>query len=96
MHDKIARSLADALCGGMACKAFVKTVTDDLERALSFWGWVRFHAHLGICLGCRRYLSQMKQTVRIMGYLPRHTAPIAVRQELLERFRRWKDTSPVS
>ena len=85
------RALADALSGGMTCKACVETVTDYLEGALSLSQWLRFQSHLGLCLGCRRYLGHMKQTVQALGHLPQEPVPIAIRDELLERFRTWKE-----
>lgn len=93
-RETIKRGLADALSDGMTCRTFVETVTEYLEGTPSWSDWVRFQMHLSVCLGCRRYLSQMKQTVRTLGHLPHEPVSIAVRNELVERFRTWKHRRP--
>lgn len=93
-RDATKRALIDVISGGLTCRTFVETVTDYLEGTLSWSDWVRFQMHLGVCVGCRRYLRQMKQTVRTLGRLPHESVPIAVRSELMERFRTWKDRRP--
>jgi predicted anti-sigma-YlaC factor YlaD len=80
----------DYLAGRMTCKEFVEIVTDYLEGSMSFWTRLRFHLHLGMCLGCRIYLKQLKQTIHTLGRLPQDPAPPAVREELVRRFRAWK------
>jgi hypothetical protein len=74
----------------MACKEVVEMVTDYLEGTLSFWNRIRFHLHLGMCLGCRIYLKQIRQTISALGRLPQEPVPPAIREELLRRFRYWK------
>lgn len=80
----------DYLAGRMTCKEFVEIVTDYLDGTLSWSKRIRFHLHLGMCLGCRIYLRQMKQTIQTLGQVPHKPAPPAVREELLRRFRTWK------
>ncbi|MDQ6733107.1 MAG: zf-HC2 domain-containing protein [Nitrospirota bacterium] len=92
-RDAIKRSLADSFSGGMTCQAFVEAVTEYLEDTLSWSDWVRFQMHLGVCVGCRRYLSQMKQTVQTLGHLPHEPVPLTVLNELIARFRTWKNES---
>lgn len=77
----------DYLAGRMTCKEFVEIITDYLEGTLSLSGRIRFHLHLGLCLGCRIYLKQMRQTIRMVGRLPQEPVPQAIREELLLRFR---------
>ena len=74
----------------MTCKAFTGAVTDYLESDLRFTLWLHYEMHLGMCMGCRIYLRQMKQTIRALGRLPMPPAPLAVRDDLLRRFRAWK------
>lgn len=88
--DNLKNQVIDHLAGKVTCKAFVEAVTDYLEGRLNFLLWLRFQMHLGLCLGCRAYLRQMKQTIRTLGRLPRRPVPPAVREELLRRFRTWK------
>ena len=89
-REEIKTYVLDYLAGRMTCKEFVEMVTDYLEGSMSLWTRVRFHLHLGMCLGCRIYLKQMKQTILTLGRLPQEPVPPAVREELLRRFREWK------
>ncbi len=84
----------DYLAGKVTCKEFTEAITDYLEGNLGLFMWIRFQMHLGICLGCRRYLRQMKQTIRTLGCLPSEPPPPAVQDELLRRFRTWKHERP--
>jgi hypothetical protein len=77
----------DYLAGRMTCREFVEIITDYLEGTMSLGARIRFHLHLGLCLGCRIYLKQMRQTIRTVGRLPQKPVPEAIRQELLRRFR---------
>ena len=74
----------------MSCKEFVEIVTDYLEGTMSLGRKLRFHLHLGMCLGCRIYLKQIKQTIQTFVTLPEEPVPEAVREELLRHFRNWK------
>ena len=92
-REELKLHVIDYLAGKITCKAFTEAVTDYLEGKLSFFLWVRFQMHLGICVGCRLYLRQMKQTIRTLGRLPERPIPPAVREQLLERFKNWKGNS---
>ena len=89
-REEIKTYVLDYLAGRMTCKEFVEMVTDYLEGSLSFWNRIRFHLHLGMCLGCRIYLKQIRQTISALGRLPQEPVPPAIREELLRRFRAWK------
>jgi hypothetical protein len=43
-----------------------------------------------MCSHCRRYLKQMKLSVRTLGMLQPESVPSHVMDELLTRFRDWK------
>ncbi len=91
-RDRIERYLADTLGGNLTCREFVELVTDYLDEALTFGRWVQFQLHLGVCPGCRRYLNQMKVTVRRLGDLRPGPPPEPVRRELRQRFQAWAAT----
>jgi len=82
--------IINQLAGNVTCQEFTEAITDYLEDNLGFLKWVRFQMHLGMCLGCRAYLQQLKQTIQTLGKLPGEPTPPAVREELLRRFRTWK------
>ena len=57
----------------LACQELVEIVSDYLEGALPEADRERFEAHLEICEGCRRYLDQMRTTIRVVGTLTEET-----------------------
>jgi anti-sigma factor RsiW len=74
----------------LACKELVELVTDYLEDRLPTAERARFDAHLTGCGGCRAYLEQMRQTVRVLGRLPEESIEPAARDRLLAAFLDWK------
>ena len=74
----------------LSCQELVELVTDYLEGALSAEDRARFEAHVEPCGGCRNYLAQMRETVRLVGTLSAETVPKDVAEELLRAFRTWK------
>lgn len=93
-REELKNLVIDYLAGRVTCKEFTEAITDYLEGNLTFLKWVRFQMHLGMCLGCRVYLKQMKHTIQTLGRLPEAPVPPAVRHELLQRFRTWKGSRP--
>ncbi len=91
-REDIKKYVLDYLAGRTTCKEFVEIITDYFEGTLSLLNRIRFHLHLGLCLGCRVYLRQTKQTIRTLGRLPKEPVPPAVRDQLLQLFRTWKNT----
>jgi predicted anti-sigma-YlaC factor YlaD len=71
----------------LTCRDIAEIVTDYLEGRLSLVDRIRFHLHLGFCRDCRRYLRQMRQTVRRLGKIPDEAVPPDIQEELLRRFR---------
>ena len=57
----------------MPCRELVGLVTDYLEGLLPAHQRVRFDAHLHYCGSCRRYIRQMRQTVRALALLRRRS-----------------------
>ena len=74
----------------MTCKELVELVTEYLEGTLSALDCARFEEHLAECPGCRTYLQQMRQTIRVLGRLPEESLSLDSREELLRAFRTWK------
>ena len=71
------------------CKNLVELVTAYLEDALSAEDRTRFEAHLGLCGGCRNYLEQFKQTIKLTGKLSEEVLEDGQKQALLNAFRDW-------
>lgn len=74
----------------LTCKELTELVTDYLEGRQSFLDRMRFELHLGMCRHCRAYLRQMRATIEALGRLPEESIPPEVTQQLLARFRAWK------
>ena len=75
----------------LTCKEVVEIVTDYLEGKLPAAERVRLEDHLRGCPGCRTYLEQMRQTIRIAGKLSEeHISPEA-ETSLLKVFTEWKN-----
>ena len=84
--------MATAHDDDLACQELVEIITAYLEGALPPDERERFDAHLEICEGCRRYLDQMRTTIRVVGTLTEdHLDPIA-KDQLLQLFRAWNST----
>lgn len=73
----------------LTCREVTRLVTDYLEGNLSWRDVIRFQLHIGMCIHCRRYLRDMKVTVRTLRQLPRGIVPDVTMAALMDRFRSW-------
>ena len=76
----------------LTCQELVEIVSDYLEGALPDGERERFDAHLQECEGCRRYLDQMRTTIRVVGTLTEDDLNPGARDQLLQLFREWNRT----
>jgi anti-sigma factor RsiW len=74
----------------LSCQDITEVITDYIEGRMSMGKRLKFHMHLGMCRHCRRYLRQVRQTIRLSASLPRAPAPPEVHDELMRRFKNWK------
>lgn len=74
----------------LTCREITALVTDYIQGKLPFGQRVKFWMHLSMCRHCRRYLRQMRATVKLAGQLPVAPPPPEVREALRETFRNWK------
>ena len=51
----------------LVCRDVTELVSDYLERALPLRGRFAVRLHLLRCEACRRYIDQMRKTVRLLG-----------------------------
>jgi predicted anti-sigma-YlaC factor YlaD len=73
----------------LTCQEVTRLITDYLEGKLSWKDVLRFQLHLGMCTHCRRYLRDMKVTMRTLGMLPRGPIAAETMDLLMQRFRNW-------
>jgi anti-sigma factor RsiW len=74
----------------LTCQELVELVTDYLEGSLPAAQRARFEEHLAKCAGCRNYLAQMRQTIKLAGMLTEESIAPQARADLLGVFRNWK------
>ncbi len=74
----------------LPCRELVELVTEYLEGTLGEGVRVRFEAHLAICPGCRTYLEQMRETIRLCGELHEEDVDPRLLAELTAAFRGWR------
>lgn len=84
------------MAGNFTCREIAQLVTDYLDGSLTLGERVRFQLHLGLCFACRNYLRQMKYTIALLRQWPPEPVPPHVKEELLKRFRTWKQRPPQS
>jgi anti-sigma factor RsiW len=75
----------------LVCREVVELVTAYLEGALPRRDRRRFEAHLAVCPNCAEYLAQMRATIRLTGRLVPEDLSPAMRDDLGEIYRRWRD-----
>ena len=76
----------------LVCQELVEIVSDYLEGVLPEADRERFDAHLETCEGCRRYLEQMRTTIRVVGTLSEDDLDPGAKDQLLQLFRDWNRT----
>ena len=90
MDNNFKQQLMGYMVGNFTCQQIAELITDYLEGSLTLTQRVRFQMHVGLCLACRNYLSQMKYTVATLRQLPSDPIPPQIKEELLRRFQTWK------
>ena len=90
MDRNFKQQLMGYMAGNFTCWETAELITDYLEGSLTFTQRIRFQMHVGLCFSCRNYLRQMKYTVATLRQLPSEPVPAQVKEELLKRFRTWK------
>lgn len=96
MDTDLKQKLMRYMAGNFSCQEIAQLITDYLDGSLNLVERVRFQIHLGLCFACRNYLRQMKYTIATLRQLPTEPVPQHVKEELLERFRAWKQRHPQS
>ena len=90
MDRNFKQQLMGFMAGNFTCREVAELITDYLEGSLTLTQRLRFQMHMGLCFACRNYLRQMKYTVATLGKLPSEPVPAQVKEELMKRFRTWK------
>lgn len=78
----------------IVCKQLVELVTDYFDDTLSPRQRELLEEHLKSCSGCRNYIEQMRETIRLTGTVGEAEVPTGVRNQLLDIFRQCKGSQP--
>jgi anti-sigma factor RsiW len=73
----------------LSCQELVELVTEYLEEAMAADERRRFEEHLDQCGGCKRYVEQMRETIRLVGRLTPEAIGPEAEAALLTAFRGW-------
>jgi len=90
MPDDRMSATADPQVQRLNCRQVVELITGYLEATLDEQERALVSDHLAICASCSRYLEQMRQTAAWLGELSGNGVSPEVKNELLDRFRRWR------
>lgn len=67
----------------MSCSEITELVTAYLDRRMPLSQRMAFRMHILMCPHCRRYLRQVRATVKLTGQLPAEPIPDQVRDDLV-------------
>ena len=73
----------------LVCQQAVELVTDYLEGRLGRRMRRRFERHVRGCDNCRRYLEQMRETIRLSGQIETDELDPGTRADLIALYRRY-------
>lgn len=74
----------------LSCREITELATEYAEGSMAFSDRVRFLMHLSMCRHCRRYVRQLKATVRTVGRMVAPPPSPETKAALLEQFKNWK------
>jgi predicted anti-sigma-YlaC factor YlaD len=74
----------------LTCHEVIELLSNYIDGALSTDDQRRVDEHLALCDGCRTYLEQMRETIRMTGRLTEDQVPDSDKNALLDAFRDWR------
>jgi hypothetical protein len=69
----------------LKCRDMAELVTGYLENALPARTRAAARFHLWLCGSCRRYVEQMRRTIRFLGDGPSPPPPVETENKIIER-----------
>jgi anti-sigma factor (TIGR02949 family) len=70
----------------LSCAEVIRLVSDYLDGALAPDDAWRVEQHLAICPPCRAYLSQMRETKKLVGRMSKDDLPPDMQEALVDAF----------
>ena len=80
----------------ITCQQAVSLMTDYLDGALGPDDRALMEAHLAECESCAEHLRQIRITVAVTGRIREEDLAPAVRDDLMDLYRRWRRDRPAS
>ncbi len=77
-----------------SCHDMHKMASDYLDKRLSFMQRMKFRLHIFICHSCRRFVDQMRATIRTLHNLSSTEASPQVIEAQVERLLKQRDAKP--
>lgn len=71
----------------LSCRDVTENASDYLERELGWWPRLQFRMHLMVCQLCRRYVEQLKATIRLVRDLRIELPSTEMEELLLQKLR---------
>jgi predicted anti-sigma-YlaC factor YlaD len=69
----------------LSCRDVTELVTDYLERTLPWRRRLSIRLHLRKCDACRRYIDQMRKTIRLLAGRPLPAPPTEIEERVIAR-----------
>lgn len=75
----------------LSCKKVVENTSEYLDGNLSFSQKLKVKLHLFMCVHCRRYIRQIKQTIQMIGGSQKKQVPSETEKELMQEYQKVMD-----
>lgn len=70
------------------CQQVTNRASDYLDEALPFWERLQMRLHLFFCHHCRRYLRQLRATIRALSGLPKTEVSEDTVRQVVQRLKK--------
>ncbi len=70
----------------LTCKKLIENGSEYLEGDMSRWQRFKYKMHLFMCTHCKRYIQQLKQTIAMIGLLPKQEPPAELEEKLQKEY----------
>ncbi|NVJ65771.1 MAG: zf-HC2 domain-containing protein [Gammaproteobacteria bacterium] len=71
----------------LSCKKIVENGSEYLEGDQGSWQRLNYKMHLFMCVSCKRYVKQLKQTIAMIGLSPKQEPSVELEQKLVEEYK---------
>jgi hypothetical protein len=76
-----------------SCKEITEKSGDYIDRKLPLWKRPGYWLHFAMCVHCRRYVDQLKLTIKTIGKTPEATPPNVSNKQVQEIVEKMKQSN---